>query len=169
MTGCLSGLTEYGHETRPPEPLGVSVAEQGRFAHEAISMAAGNPRVRMVVWFVLRDSAENPWQSGLLGLDGRVKPAWYRFSGAARAVDGQDPFAVSQTSTAYWCRRLELAYHNPAGTPVTIEMDGRTFERPLRQTGGSRSLSQKRGKPELELTATDSANRSVARTVRLQS
>ncbi len=161
-------VTEYGHETRPAEPLGVSVAEQGRFAHEAISMAAGNPRVRMVVWFVLRDSAENPWQSGLLGLDGRVKPAWYRFSGAARAVDGQDPFASPDVDSVF-VPALELAYHNPAGTPVTIEMDGRTFERPLRQDGWLEIPIPETRQPELELTATDSANRSVSRTVRLQS
>ena len=147
-------LTEYGHETRPAEPLGVSVAEQGRFAHEAISMAGGNPRVRMLVWFVLRDSDGNPWQSGLLDLDGRVKPAWYRFSGAARAVDGQDPVATRDVGSVL-VPALELAYHNPAGTPVTIELNGRTFERPLRQDGWLEIPIPETRQPELELTATD--------------
>ena len=161
-------LTEYGHETRPAEPLGVSVAEQARFAHEAISMAAGNPRVRMLVWFVLRDSDENPWQSGLLDFDGRLKPAWYRFSGAAQVVDGQDPVATRDVGSML-VPALELAYHNPAGTPVTIELNGRSFERPLRQDGWLEVPIPETRRPELELTATDSANRSVSRTVRLQS
>ncbi|MGH3029071.1 MAG: hypothetical protein ACRDMW_11005, partial [Gaiellaceae bacterium] len=119
-------ITEYGHETRPGEPLGVSEADQARFAQEAIGMAAGVPRVRMLVWFVLRDSPGNPWQSGLLDASGRVKPAWYRLSGAARPVDGQDPL-VSRDGESVLVPAFELAYHNPAGTPLTIDVGGRRF------------------------------------------
>ena len=64
---------------------------------------------------------------------------------------------------------LELAYHNPAGTPVTIELNGRTFERPLREDGWLEVPIPETRQPRWELTATDSANRSVSRTVRLQS
>ncbi len=161
-------ITEYGHETRPAEPLGVSEADQARFAQEAIGLAAGDPRVRMLVWFVLRDSGGNPWQSGLLNLHGRVKPAWYTFSGAARAVDGQDPLATPDAGNVL-VPALELAYHNPAGTPVTIELNGRTFERPLREDGWLEIPIPETRQRRWELTAIDSENRSVSRTVRLQS
>ncbi|HEU0304893.1 MAG TPA: cellulase family glycosylhydrolase [Gaiellaceae bacterium] len=159
-------ITEYGHETRPAEPLGVSPAAQARFAREAMSIAAGNPRVRMLVWFVLRDSAGNPWQSGLLDGSGRVKPAWYAFSGAARAVDGQDPMVEGDADTAL-VPALELAYHNAAGTSIAVEAGGRTDARTLRQDGWLEVLVPS-GQDEIAVTATDDAGRSVARVVRRQ-
>ena len=70
---------------------------------------------------MLRDSPGNPWQSGLLDAGGRVKPAWYRFSGAARPVDGQDPL-VPPDEDSVLVPALELAYHNAAGTKVTIDV-----------------------------------------------
>ena len=80
-------LTEYGHETRPEDRFGVSRSMQARFAQEALALAARDSRVRMFVWFVLRDTPGNPWQSGLIGDDGRAKPALATFTREARRVD----------------------------------------------------------------------------------
>jgi hypothetical protein len=80
-------LTEYGHETRPEDPFGVSRSTQARFAREALSLAADDSRVRMFVWFVLRDTPGNPWQSGLIDDTGQPKPALAAFSREARRVD----------------------------------------------------------------------------------
>src|ERR671918_2726940 len=84
-------ITEYGHETLPLESLGIDPALQARYAEEALALAAGNPRVRMFLWFVFRDRAGNPWESGLLGEDGAPKPALARFAEVAERVDGRNP------------------------------------------------------------------------------
>jgi hypothetical protein len=127
-------ITEYGHETRPAEPLGVSMADQARFARESLWTAAGNPRIRMFVWFVLRDSPGNPWRSGLIDSGERVKPAWYTFSGSARVLDGRNPRVDGDVDTVL-VPVLELAYHNPAGTMIAVDVEGETSERPLREDG----------------------------------
>jgi hypothetical protein len=41
----------------------------------------------MFVWFVLRDTPGNPWQSGLIDDTGQPKPALAAFSREARRVD----------------------------------------------------------------------------------
>ena len=160
-------ITEYGHETRPAEPLAVSESEQARYAQEAIWMAAGDPRVRMLVWFVLRDSPGNPWQSGLLDAGGRVKPAWYRFSGAARRVDGQDPL-VFRDADRTLVPAFELAYHNAAGTPLTIDVGARRFVRSLREDGWLEVPIETSRPGRLDVTASDGAERSIARVVHVQ-
>ena len=63
-------ITEYGHETLPLEPLGVSPETQATFAEEALAMVVANPRVRTFLWFILRDTPGTPWQSGLLDENG---------------------------------------------------------------------------------------------------
>jgi hypothetical protein len=66
-------ITEYGHETRPAEPLGVSNATQAVYARTAVQFAQQDPRVKVFVWFVFRDSAGSPWQSGFYASDGNAK------------------------------------------------------------------------------------------------
>src|SRR5919198_653830 len=46
-------LTEYGHETAPADPRGVSDELQAEYAREAVGLAAADPRVRMFVWFIV--------------------------------------------------------------------------------------------------------------------
>ena len=58
-------ITEYGHETKPGEPHGVTTAKQAAYAKQALTVAKNDPNVQMFIWFVFRDSAGNPWQSGL--------------------------------------------------------------------------------------------------------
>jgi hypothetical protein len=161
-------ITEYGHETLPDEPLGVSPADQARFAREALWMAAGIPRVRMLIWFVLRDSPGNPWQSGLIAGSGVIKPAWYTFAGVARAVEGRNA-RVPAGADSVLMPALELAYHNPSGTPMTIDVDGRQVVRPLREDGWLEVPIRSSTDSLLEVTASDAEGRSVSRVVRLQS
>jgi hypothetical protein len=68
-------LTEYGYETRPPDPAGVSLATQARFIGESASRARSAPKVDLLVWFLYRDEPHlDRWQSGLLRSSGRAKP-----------------------------------------------------------------------------------------------
>ena len=58
-------ITEYGHETKPGEPHGVSTAHAGRLREAgAVDREGGSerPDVRLVH---LPRHAGNPWQSGL--------------------------------------------------------------------------------------------------------
>src|SRR5207302_5889626 len=81
-------ITEYGHETKPAEPRGVTTARQAAYAKQALSIATADPNVQMFVWFTFRDSPGNSWQSGLESANGARKPAFHAFSAVARLLDG---------------------------------------------------------------------------------
>ena len=68
-------ITEYGNETKPGEPSGVTEAQQAAYVTQAIAMAKKDTRVPMFIWFVFRDSGGSPWQSGVYRTSGAAKPA----------------------------------------------------------------------------------------------
>ena len=107
-------VTEYAHETRPGNPVGVEPELQATFAAEALEIAAQNPRVRLFVWFTLRDSPANPWASGLLAEDDTPKPAFASFRERARALDGRNPVLPPDAVLAR-IPVLELARYTPGG------------------------------------------------------
>ena len=74
-------ITEYGYQTRPPDPaFGVSWADQARYLTEAFAIARRNPRIDLMLWFLVRDEPNLAgWQSGLMTTDGRKKPAFSAF------------------------------------------------------------------------------------------
>jgi len=74
-------ITEYGYQTNPPDKLfGVSYAKQAAYLTQAFSIARKNPRVDMMLWFLLRDDPNpNGWQSGLITAKGAKKPAFKAF------------------------------------------------------------------------------------------
>ena len=83
-------VTEYGHETRPGEPKGVTEAKQAVYVQQAIAMAKANPRVPMFIWFVFEDSQGSLWQSGLYRSNGTAKPAQSRWAALARPLDARN-------------------------------------------------------------------------------
>ena len=74
-------ITEYGFQTRPPDRhFGVSWARQARYLRQAFAIARRNPRIALMVWFLLRDESRlSGWQSGLITAGGRKKPAYNAF------------------------------------------------------------------------------------------
>ncbi len=82
-------ITEYGHETKPAEPKGVTLSKQAAWARQALAYARKDPNIQMFIWFTFRDSTGNPWQSGLLNASGTPKPAYAKFGALARLIDGQ--------------------------------------------------------------------------------
>jgi hypothetical protein len=74
-------ITEYGYQTNPPDPqFGVSWALQARYLTQAFAIARKNPRVDMMLWFLVRDEPViSGWQSGLVTADGRKKPSFSAF------------------------------------------------------------------------------------------
>jgi hypothetical protein len=77
-------LTEYGYQTNPPDRVfGVTPAKQALYLKQAFSIAKANPRIDMMVWFLLRDEPafriSDGWQSGLITAGGAKKPAFAAF------------------------------------------------------------------------------------------
>jgi hypothetical protein len=80
-------LTEYGYNTQPNQVFGTFVDEsvQARYLTAAYRYAARYPQVKLLVWYMLRDSkpASGPADlgvyTGLRRPDGSRKPAWYAF------------------------------------------------------------------------------------------
>jgi hypothetical protein len=74
-------ITEYGYQTRPPDRFfGVTLKRQARYLAQAFSIARRNPRIDIMIWFLLRDESRlRGWQSGLITKAGRKKPAWTTF------------------------------------------------------------------------------------------
>jgi hypothetical protein len=74
-------ITEYGYQTNPPDPaFGVSYARQAAYMRQAFDIARRNPRIDMMLWFLLRDEPNlGGWQSGLLTRTGKKKPSFNVF------------------------------------------------------------------------------------------
>jgi hypothetical protein len=75
-------ITEYGYQTNPPDrSFGVTWSKQARYLSQAVAIARKNPRIDMMIWFMLKDDAriKAGWQSGLYTLSGRRKPSWSAF------------------------------------------------------------------------------------------
>ncbi len=79
-------ITEYGYQTNPPDQLvGVSYANQAKYLTQAFAIARANPRVDMMIWFLLRDEPTfDGWQSGLITAAGKHKPAFAAFQKLSR-------------------------------------------------------------------------------------
>ena len=75
-------ITEYGYQTNPPDRtiFGTSWKNQAAYMTQAYAMARKNPRIDMMLWFLVKDeSSLGGWQSGLETLGGKKKPAWTAF------------------------------------------------------------------------------------------
>ena len=81
-------ITEYGYQTNPPDALfGVSYAKQASYLTQAFAIARKNPRIDMMLWFLLRDEPTlSGWQSGLMTAAGARKPAFNAFLKMASAL-----------------------------------------------------------------------------------
>ena len=76
--GMALYLTEFGYQTDPPDPLGVTPPEQARYLNQAEYLAYRNRSVRTLSQFLLYDDAPpvgTTFQSGLMYRDGSAKPA----------------------------------------------------------------------------------------------
>jgi hypothetical protein len=79
-------ITEYGYQTDPPDPaFGVSWARQAAYLRQAFAIGRRNPRIQMMLWYLLQDEPIlSGWQSGLLTATGKKKPSFAAFQRAAR-------------------------------------------------------------------------------------
>lgn len=114
-------ITEYGNETKPGEPKGVTEAQQRVYAPQAIALAKKDPRVAMFIWFVMQDSTGSTWQSGLYRKTGAAKPAQRSFAAAAKSLDPRNGTLSVKGGTrnpAVTVFLREYCATNPVGTTV---------------------------------------------------
>jgi hypothetical protein len=79
-------ITEFGYQTNPPDKTyGVPYATQAKYLTQSYAIARKNPRIDMMLWFLVRDEpAVGNWQSGLMTVTGKKKPAWNAFVAVPR-------------------------------------------------------------------------------------
>jgi hypothetical protein len=83
-------VTEFGLQTNPPDSFqGVSLSYQSLQLRRNVAAARANPRIDMLVWFLIRDEqARKPFaagfQTGLAFTNGKLKPSWSVFRALAQ-------------------------------------------------------------------------------------
>ena len=80
-------ITEYGYQTNPPDKtvFGIPWKTQATYMSQAYALARKNPRIDMMLWFMVRDEPSlGGWQSGLATVTGKKKPAWATFASLPR-------------------------------------------------------------------------------------
>jgi len=141
-------ITEYGNETKPGEPAGVTESQQASYLTQAIAIAKKDPRVPMFVWFVMRDSAGSLWQSGVYRKTGASKPAQNRFASAAgplNPVNGKQNVKGGTKNPSVTVYLRSFCVNNAKGTPVGIES---------RTTLGGKSVAVSFAEPKLAIDCT---------------
>ena len=128
-------LTEFGYQTDPPDPVGVSLARQARYLNHAEYLSARDPAVRTMSQFLLVDdkplagvprSAAGAWgstfQTGLVTLGAKRKPAYasYRLP-----IHLPKPTIRRGRSLRVW----GLVRPAPAGRPIRVDVEVRTTRR----------------------------------------
>ena len=117
-------ITEYGHETKPPDSLGISYAKQAAYIRQSIAIAQKYPFVTMFIWFVFRDDPGQPWESGVYNPAGVPKGSSPpRFSAAARPLDARNAVVRFRRGTAtplvtLYTRRYCVS--NPTGATIGV-------------------------------------------------
>jgi hypothetical protein len=114
-------ITEFGYETKPAQPFGVTYGQQTSYALQALRIARADPLVQMFCWFTFRDNQGNPWKSGLEQANGDTKPAFNPFSVLVHQLDGSTidakagrPLGPISIYVPY------LSFYNPVGSLVGV-------------------------------------------------
>ena len=115
-------VTEYGHQTKPPEPFGVPPARQAAYVQQAIGMVRKLPYVTMFIWFVYQDDQGQPWESGLYTAAGSSKSSSpSRFARVARPLDARNgvySFRAGTVTPLVTLNTRKYCTKDPAGTPI---------------------------------------------------
>ncbi len=114
-------ITEYGFESKPAEPRGVTLAQQAAYAKQALLYARNDDRIQMFIWFIFRDDPTSTWQSGLLAADNARKPAFAAFASVARTLDMRSPIVTIKAGRSNPTVRIpvwELLVRDGVGTEI---------------------------------------------------
>ena len=140
-------ITEYGHETKPAERKGVTESKQAAYAKQALTFAKNDPNVQMFIWFVIRDSKGNPWQSGFYRQNDTQKPAYDVFGAVARLIDGTEFSTKAGRAPKVTVYVPYISYYSAPGTTVGMTYvvhqgaDTVAVGQPTAQLGADQSVS----------------------------
>jgi aryl-phospho-beta-D-glucosidase BglC (GH1 family) len=181
-------ITEYGYQTRPQRPDGVSYSTQSAYAKQAFAIARNDPRVGMFVWFIFRDSPKgtgSQWQyaGGVVDSSNNAKPAFSALASLGAGVDARNVILKVKGGTgnpAVSFPALELKARNQTGAGVGLDyqitVNGRNVGQavalaPIQKSGWitfNPQVSVSKGSQvRLQVTATDIHGGSVKRTITL--
>ncbi|MBA2740827.1 MAG: cellulase family glycosylhydrolase [Actinobacteria bacterium] len=122
-------VTEYGHQTRPEDSLGVPYSTQSAYIKQSIDIARRYPFVGMFIWFVYQDDQGQPWESGLYRANGSAKngsPG--RFGASARPLDARNAVFAFRRGTVTPLVKLHTRRYCVGDTTGTaIGMTWRTY------------------------------------------
>jgi hypothetical protein len=114
-------ITEYGEQTKPQYPGGVTYAQQALYAKQALQLAQASPYVEMFTWFTIRDSPAT-WQSGLEQNNGTKKPSYAVFAALAKTIDGQTLQIAPGKPPTVKVYMPFMAFHDPPGTKLRLKI-----------------------------------------------
>jgi hypothetical protein len=84
-------VTEYGFQTRPGQPKGVTLSQQAAYVRQSLAIVRKYTPVQMFIWFIFRDQPVSLWHSGLLNENASRKPSYAAFVAAAKPFDVRNP------------------------------------------------------------------------------
>jgi hypothetical protein len=113
-------VTEYGEQTKPEYAGGVTRARQATDVKLALQMAQQSPYVEMFIWFILKDSTDKTWNSGLIARSGIKKPSYAVFASTAKGIDGQAQTVKANQNPTIRLDIPFLTYGNAVGAKVGI-------------------------------------------------
>jgi hypothetical protein len=113
-------ITEYGYETKPGEPLGVSNSQQSKYMSSVIRKLKADPRVHMFIWFIFRDSKQSLWASGVFNIAGSAKPSYRTFANLARTIRGDTMDVKAGVAPSLTVAVPRLAAVTPAGDQIGV-------------------------------------------------
>jgi Cellulase (glycosyl hydrolase family 5) len=127
-------ITEYGFQTKPGQPKGVTPAKQAAYLKQSLAIVRKNAAVQMFIWFIFRDQTVSPWHSGLLNVNATRKPSYAAFVAAARPFDVRNPVVTVKPGTSNPALRLPvwelLARDGPGanvGSTISVVYRGKTL------------------------------------------
>ena len=120
-------VTEYGEQTSPEFPGGVSYSQEGSDARKALQLSAASPYVEMFIWFIFRDGPPTPagaqpnsWYSGFEKANGSRKSGFAAFANAAKGIVGYADTVKYGGKFTVTVGVPGMAYYNPVGTKLGV-------------------------------------------------
>jgi hypothetical protein len=127
-------ITEYGFQTKPGQPKGVTTAKQAAYLKQSLAIAQKYTSVQMFIWFIYRDQPVSLWHSGLLNENASRKPSYSAFVSSARPFDVRNPVITMKAGASNPVVRLPVwellardGYGATVGSTISVTYKGKTI------------------------------------------
>lgn len=114
-------ITEYGYQTKPQVPYGVSYAQQATYMSRVMRQLRADPQVQLFIWFIFHDNQQSAWKSGVLNFAGAEKPSYRTFSALAELMAGETQTVTPGVPPIVTLTVNRFAYGDPPGTIIGIK------------------------------------------------